>query len=72
MTSDYTTKLQLSKHYGTGTKTDRSMEQNREPGNKPTHLWSINLRQSRQDYTMEKRVSSANGVGKAGKPHVNQ
>ena len=32
-----------------------SMEQNREPRNKPTHLWSINLQQRRQEYTMEKR-----------------
>ena len=35
--------------------TYRSMEQNREPRNKPTHLWSINLRQRRQEYTVEKR-----------------
>ena len=27
---------------------------NKEPRNKPTHLWSINLQQSRQEYTMEK------------------
>ena len=48
-----------------------SMEQNREPRNKPTHLRSINLCQKRQEYTMEKRQSSS-GVGKAGQPHVNQ
>ena len=34
-----------------------SMEQNREPRNKPTHLWSINLRQRRQGYTMGKKQS---------------
>ena len=34
-----------------------SMEQNREPQNKPTHLWSITLQQRRQEYTMEKRQS---------------
>ena len=34
-----------------------SMEQNREPRNKPTHLWSINLQQRRQEYSMEKRQS---------------
>ena len=46
LTSDYTTKLQSSKQYGTGTKTEiLIMEQDRKPGNKPTHLWSINLRQ---------------------------
>ena len=37
-------KATVIKQYGTGTKkTHRSMEQNREPRNKPTHLWSINL-----------------------------
>ena len=34
-----------------------SMEYNRKLRNKPTHLWSINLRQRRQEYTMEKRQS---------------
>ena len=49
-----------------------SMEQNIEPRNKLKHLQSINLRQRRQEYTMEKKVSSASGVGKPGQPHVNQ
>ena len=35
--------------------THGSMEQNREPSNKPTHQWSINLQQKRQEYTMEKK-----------------
>ena len=35
--------------------THRSMEQNTEPRNKPTHLQSISLQQRRQKYTMEKR-----------------
>ena len=33
----------------------RSMEQDRKPRDKPTHLWSTNLQQRRQGYTMEKR-----------------
>ena len=33
----------------------RSMEWDRKPRNKPTHLWSVNLQQRRQDYTMEER-----------------
>ena len=37
--------------------THTSLEQNREPRNKPTHLWWINLWQRRQEYTMEKRQS---------------
>ena len=35
--------------------TQRSMEQNRESRNNPTHLCSINLQQKKQVYTMEKR-----------------
>ena len=35
-----------------------SMEQNREPRNKPTHLWSINLQQKRQEYTVGKSLFS--------------
>ena len=65
LTSDYIKKPQSSKQYGTGmhahththtkqTQTHRSMKQDREPGNKATHLWSINLQQNRQEYTMEK------------------
>ena len=40
LTSDYTTKLQLSRQYGTGTKKYRSMEQNRKPRDKCTHIWT--------------------------------
>ena len=38
----------------------RSMEQERNPRDKPTHLWSTNLRQRRQGYTMEKKDSLFN------------
>ena len=31
------------------------MEQDRKPRDKPTHLWSPNLRQRKQEYTREKR-----------------
>ena len=47
------------------------MEQNTEPRNKPTGLftnaplWSINLPQRSQEYTI-RTVSSINGVGKTG------
>ena len=33
----------------------RSMEQDRKPRDKPTHIWSPNLQQRKQEYTMEKR-----------------
>ena len=35
----------------------RSMEQDRKPRDKPTHLWSTNVWQRRQGYTVEKRQS---------------
>ena len=35
----------------------RSMEQNRKPRDKSTHLWTHYLWQRRQEYTMEKRQS---------------
>ena len=35
----------------------RSMEQNRKPRDKSTHLWTPYLQQRRQEYTMEKRQS---------------
>ena len=35
----------------------RSMEQDRKPKDKPTYLWSTNLWQMMQGYTMEKRQS---------------
>ena len=45
LTSDYNTKLQKSKQYGTGTKTEtqKIYEQNRQPRNKPMHIWPVNL-----------------------------
>ena len=40
LTSDYTTKLQSSRQYGTGTKTEiETNGTNIEPPNKPMHLW---------------------------------
>ena len=35
----------------------RSVEQNRKPRDKSTHLWTPYLQQRRQEYTMEKRQS---------------
>ena len=37
--------------------THRSMEQNREPRNGPSTLWSTNIQQSREGYPLEKRPS---------------
>ena len=40
------------------------MEQNGDPRDKPMHSWSIYLRQKRQEYTMEKKISSITGAVK--------
>ena len=37
--------------------THRSLEQNREPRNVPSTLWSINIQQNRKDYPLEKGQS---------------
>ena len=62
---------------GVGTKTDISIDgtndqrNKTEARNKPTHLWSISLRQRSQEYTVrEGRLFSK--WGEAGQPHVNQ
>ena len=44
LTSDYTTKPQSLRQYGTGTETEiLIMEQNRKPRDKSTHLWTSYL-----------------------------
>ena len=49
------------------------MEQERKLRNKPTHLWSINLQQRKQENTMTKRQSLQQVVvGKVGQSYVNQ
>ena len=53
------------------TQTHRSMEQDREPGNKVTHLWSINLQQNRI-YNGENTVSSISGFRRTGQLHVKE
>ena len=56
LTSDYTTELQSSRQYGTGTKKKyRPMEQDRKPRNKPMHLLVPYFWQRRQKYAMRQR-----------------
>ena len=74
LTSDYTTKLQSARHYSPGTKKKyRSMEQNRKPRDKSTHLWTPYLQQRRQEYTVEKRQSLlTSSAGKTSQPLVKE
>ena len=49
--------------------THRSVEQNRQPRNGPSTLWSINLQKKQEIISTEKKaVFSVNSVGKIGKP----
>ena len=36
------------------------------------HSWSVNLQQSRQEYTRRKKTSSLSGVGKTGELQVKE
>ena len=56
LTSDYITKLQSSRQYGTGTKTEIwPMEQDRKLRDKPMHLKVPYFLQRRQEYIMGQR-----------------
>ena len=48
----------------------RTIEQNRKTRNKPMHLQSVNPQPSRQDYMIEKTVSSVKVAGKTEQLHV--
>ena len=50
----------------------RSMVPDRKPRDKPMHIQSPNLRQRRQEHTMEKTASSISSAGKTGQLHVKE
>ena len=53
--------------------THRSMEQNGETIDKFAYIWSINIQQRRQEYTMGgKTASSRNGVRKTGQIYAKE
>ena len=70
--SDYTTKLQPSRQYGTGTKQKyRLVEQDREPRDKLIHLWVLCcFTKEAGIYNGAKIVSSISGAGKTRQLHV--
>ena len=52
------------------TQTHRSLEQTREPRNKPKHIISWSTTKEEIIYNEEKAVSSVNCTGKTGKLHI--
>ena len=55
-----------------GCKNRHRAQWNRIESPEQTHTPMLSCQQRRQEYTMEKRVSSASGAGKAGQLHVHQ
>ena len=73
LTSDYTTKLQSSRHYGAGTKTEIQTNETREnPEINPcTHGYLLLTKEARM-YNGAKTASSITGAGKTGQLHVKE
>ena len=75
LTSDYTTNLQPSRHYGTSTKTEIQIKgQNRNPRDKSMHLWmdTLSLTKKTRIYNGEKTISLTSGAEKTGQPLVEE
>ena len=54
----------------TYTKAHRSMQRNKEPRNKPKHIWSINLHKGGKNIHGERAEPLINDVGKTEEPHA--
>ena len=71
LTSDYTTKFQSSRQYGTGTKQKYNpMEQVDSPEINPCTYGTLFLTKEAKIYTGAKTASSINGAGKTGQLYV--
>ena len=68
LTSDYTTKLQSSRQYGTGTKTEMQTNGTRWKAQKQTHapMGTLFLTKEARIYNGAKTASEINGAGKIG------
>ena len=74
LTLDCTTKLQSSREYGTGTKTEVQTNGTREKAQKYTHtpMGTLFLTKEARIYNGTKTASSVNGAGKTGQLHVKE
>ena len=50
----------------------RSMIQDRNPRDKPVHIWHVFMTKEERTYNGEKTASSISGAGKTGQLHVNE
>ena len=74
LTSDYTTKLQSSRQYGTGTKTEIQTNGTRYKAQKQAYacIGTLFLTKEARIYNAAKIASSINGSGKTGELHVKE
>ena len=74
LTSDYTTKLQLSRQYGTGTKTEIQISGTIQKAQREIHtpMDNLSLKKRARVYNGEKTISLTSGAGKTGQPLVKE
>ena len=74
LTSDYTTELQSSRQYGTGTKTEIQTNGTGQKAQKYTHapMGTLFLKKEARIYNGAKTASLINGAGKTGQLHVKE
>ena len=74
LTSDYTTKLQSSRQYGNGTKTEIWTNGTRQKAQKYTHapMGTLFLTKEARIYNGLKTISLTSGAGKSGQPLVKE
>ena len=74
LTSDYTTKPQSTRQYGTGTKTEIQINGTKQKAQRRIHapLDILSLTKEAIIYNGEKTISSTSGAGKTGQPLVKE
>ena len=74
LTSDYTTKLQSSRQYGTGTKTEIQINGTKQKAQRETHMPmdTLSLTKEARTYNGEKTISLTSGAGKTSQPLVKE
>ena len=73
-TSDYTTKLQSLREYGTGTETEIQINGTKQKAQREIHapMGTLSLTKKVRIYNGEKTISLTSGAGKTGQPLVKE
>ena len=74
LASDYTTKLQSSRQYGTGTKTKVQINGTKQKAQRKIHatMETLSLTKEARIYNGLKTISLTSGAGKTGQPLVKE